>query len=95
MNNYKIEHEEIDNKGSFNLMDQGSKIGEMGYYKREEVIVIQHTSVDDHYQGKGLAKLLVEHSVEWARNNNLKILPQCSYARMVLQRNPDFEDVLK
>lgn len=59
------------------------------------VIVLYHTFVDDSLRGQGIAKILVDKVVEYARENNLKIIPTCSYASKVLNKDASYDDVLK
>ncbi len=56
-------------------------------------IIIDHTEVAESQKGKGLGKKLVYHSAEYARENKLKILPLCPFARTVFRRNKDLQDV--
>ncbi|WP_246131531.1 GNAT family N-acetyltransferase [Aquimarina intermedia] len=43
--------------------------------------IINHTGVEEQFSGKGFGKKLVMKSVEFARNNDLKILPLCPFAK--------------
>jgi uncharacterized protein len=58
-------------------------------------IIIDHTYVSFSLRGKGIALELLKKVVEYARNENKKIIPACSYARKVLTQDKEFEDVLK
>lgn len=58
------------------------------------VIIIDHTFVDPSLRGQGVAALLIEKVVEMAREENLKIVPVCSYAVAVLNRGDKYQDIL-
>ncbi|AIO18552.1 Acetyltransferase (GNAT) family protein [Candidatus Izimaplasma bacterium HR1] len=58
------------------------------------IIVIDHTIVDPSLRGQGIAGLLIKKVVEMARQENLKIVPVCSYAVAKLTRTNEYEDVL-
>lgn len=90
----EIEHNKSENRGIFKAMEDGSKAGEMTYSRRGETIVIEHTEVDPKFQGKGVGKQLVKEAVNFSRKNNVKISPECSYAKKVLTRGEEFKDVL-
>ena len=45
-------------------------------------------------RGGAWARKLVRRGVPYGRENGLKILPHCSYARKVLTSDPAFADVL-
>lgn len=59
-----------------------------------EQMVINHTQVFDGYEGQGIARQLVMAAVDFARKNNRTILPVCSYAKAVLTRTDEYQDVL-
>jgi predicted GNAT family acetyltransferase len=52
---------------------------ELTYRKEGQVLVFDHTYVPDALRGKGIAKELVEFGIIYARENNYKIQPKCSY----------------
>lgn len=90
----KIHHEENETKGRFYIGNQQAPSAELTYSKAgTERIIIDHTEVSDEHRGEGLGKSLVFHAVEYARNNQLKILPLCPYARTVFLRHPELRDV--
>ena len=60
----------------------------------KNIIVIDHTIVDPSLRGQGIAGQLLAKVVEMARNENLKIVPICSYAVVKLTRTNEYEDVL-
>jgi hypothetical protein len=45
------------------------------------------------FEGQGFGKKLVEESIKFARENQWKINPHCSYARSVMMRMQGIEDV--
>lgn len=71
-------------------------IGADGASKRfvTEQMVINHTQVFDGYEGQGIARQLVMAAVDFARKNNRTILPVCSYAKAVLTRTDEYNDIL-
>ena len=60
----------------------------------KEQMVINHTQVFDGYEGQGIARQLVMAAVDFARENNRTILPVCSYAKAVLTRTDEYNDIL-
>jgi uncharacterized protein len=60
----------------------------------EKLIIIDHTEVSDSLKGKGAGKQLVSKAVDYARENNIKIIPLCTFAKSVFDKVPDFQDVL-
>lgn len=92
----EIEREDQGNSGYFKATIDGREAGMMTYTRSgDSQITIDHTEVNSEFQGKGVGKAMVGKSAEYAREENLKIRPQCSYAKKVMERSSDFEDVLQ
>ena len=45
-------------------------------------------------EGKGFGKKMVTKAVEYARENHIKIIPLCPFAKSVFDKTPNFKDVL-
>ncbi|MGN7761486.1 GNAT family N-acetyltransferase [Paenibacillus sp. 22594] len=83
-----------DNK-RFWISDQDSMAAEMTYVtSTASLFIIDHTFVDTTYRGQGLGDLLVEAMVEYARENEIKIVPLCPFAKGRFQQRPELGDVL-
>jgi predicted GNAT family acetyltransferase len=84
-----------DKSGIFYIEKENKTIGKLTFtYKAANKIVIDHTEVDNSQNGKGFGKDLVKNAVDFAREKNLKIIPQCSFAKSVIENTPEFQDVL-
>ncbi|MCL4162221.1 UNVERIFIED_CONTAM: hypothetical protein GTU68_004399 [Idotea baltica] len=57
-------------------------------------IIIDHTEVDESLRGKKVGNNLVEEAVKFAREKNIKILPLCPFAKHVMEKNSDYNDIL-
>lgn len=62
-------------------------------YLSDNLIDVNHTYVNNNLRGQGIALLLMNRVVEFARENNLKMKASCSYAARVLQGSSKLEDV--
>lgn len=82
-------------KGNFKVFEDGVEAGELTYtWTGEEKIIIDHTGVDPKFEGKGIGKKLVMKAVDFARQNNLKIIPLCPFTKSVFDRTEGLADVL-
>jgi len=82
-------------RGSFTAVEDGAKIGEMTYSKAGlDKIIIDHTEVDENQKGKGIGKILLSKVVEFAREQNIKIVPLCPFAKTMFDKDIDIRDVL-
>jgi len=60
----------------------------------KDTIIINHTFVSNELRGQNVGKQLIKKVVDFARQENKKIIPQCSFARNEFIKNKDYEDVL-
>jgi len=91
----RIEHEDHGENGRFVLYDDGVFAGKITYIRSAEAeITIDHTGVEKQFGGRGYARKLVLRAVEYARENRLKIVPVCSYAKKVIEGDAALHDVL-
>jgi uncharacterized protein len=92
MNIKQIEH---GSKGAFIIEEESERLGEMTYSKAgDRLIIIDHTDVSDKLRGQGAGKKMVLAAVDYARKNNLKILPLCPFAKATFDRTLEIQDVL-
>ena len=70
------------------------QIGELIYERDDQTITITHTEVEPFYRGNKVAEDLVLAVVKLARDNQLRVVPACSFAATVFERYPDERDVL-
>lgn len=58
------------------------------YRLDSDAIIFTHTEVPEALRGRGLASKLVEAAVTFARNENKRIMSECSYVTAWLARHP-------
>ncbi len=76
-------------------MSEGDEvIGEIVYAKSGKSLVIEHTEVDEELRGKDFGNDLVDQVVTYARQNELKVVPVCHFAKAVFQKKKEYSDVL-
>ncbi|HMC99699.1 MAG TPA: GNAT family N-acetyltransferase [Ferruginibacter sp.] len=92
-----IQHELPGKKGTFFIEIDGKRLAEMVYnMANPELMIIEHTEVDDALRGKNVGYQLVHAAVDFARANNIRIIPLCPFAKSVFDKKMDeFGDVLK
>lgn len=82
-------------RGSFKAFENNEEVGTLDYTMDEKnTMLLNHTEVSPAYEGKGIAKKLVMESVEYVRENGLKILPRCPYAVKLFEKSAEIQDVL-
>ena len=59
-----------------------------------KLMIIDHTGVQGALYGRGVGLPLVQRAVEDARKEDFHVLPLCSFARVMIQRRKEWQDVL-
>lgn len=91
----EIKRTENGHKGQFTAYLDGEQAGLMTYtWAGNSKFIIDHTEADPKFSGKGVGKNLVVAGVAYARERNVKIVPLCPFAKKVIERNSDLQDVL-
>lgn len=92
----RVEVEEDGARGRFKLLGpEGQMLGQMTFSRaRDDLIIIDHTEVDDSLQGKGGGSRLFKAMVAWARDTGTQIMSTCPFTNAMFERDPDSRDVL-
>ncbi|MFT3827318.1 MAG: GNAT family N-acetyltransferase [Chitinophagaceae bacterium] len=91
-----IQHKFDGKKGMFYVEQDEKILAEMVYTQPSpDTMIIEHTEVNEALEGKGIGKQLVHAAVEYVRTNNMKIIPLCPFAKSVLDRVTEWQDVLR
>ncbi|QBQ40582.1 GNAT family N-acetyltransferase [Sphingobacterium psychroaquaticum] len=90
-----VEQFNRDRKGFFKATEDGKEAGRMTYsWAGDSKIIIDHTEVNAEFNGRGVGKQMVMAAVDFARENNIKILPLCPFAKSVFDKTEEIKDVL-
>jgi predicted GNAT family acetyltransferase len=71
-----------------------------GYLARIEYIpdrhhiVYTHTIVPDEISGQGVGSKLAHHVLDYARDNDLKVIPQCPFVAAYIERHPEYKPLV-
>ena len=86
-------HDEGD-KGEYHAHIEGTHaIGRLTWVLRDGARVVEHTLVPREIGGRGVAANLVDALVADARDQEFKIVPQCSYVAKKFEQNPAWSDL--
>ncbi len=82
------------NQGAFVITEGDEQLGEMVVAIIENDLIVYHTEVAPKAEGRGLAKVMLNAMVTYAREKGLKVIPLCPYVHAQFKRHPtDFEDI--
>lgn len=92
-----IQQKQNGTKGAFFIEENGRLLAEMTYtMSSPELMIIDHTEVDDELRGKNVGYQLVLAAVDHARAGSIKIIPLCPFAKSVFDRKrTELGDVLR
>ena len=58
-----------------------------------DTIDLQHTSVPHALEGGGYGSALARAALDYARTNQLKVIPTCTFVRAFMQRHKEYDDL--
>ena len=68
-------------KARFEILADGELAGFAQYHLEGDEIAFTHSQTDDRFRGQGIAGLLVQSSLDAARERQLAVLPYCPFVR--------------
>ena len=75
--------------------DETNPIAQITYKDQDEhTIIADHTYVSESLRGQGVAGKLFDKLIEYAEEENKKIVPECSYVKVKLQRSPQLKHLI-
>lgn len=64
------------------------------YRRAGSRVTFMHTEVPPMQRGRGIAAAMAGAALEWARSQQLGVVPACSYFAHYMQRHPSTQDLL-
>ena len=65
----------------------------VSYSLSGKMMELYTTYTPQQLRGRGLAEKVVKAALEYAKENNLKVVPTCSYVRVFIQRHPEYKSL--
>jgi predicted GNAT family acetyltransferase len=84
MKAYEVIHMPTDSRFEIRI---GEHRALLEYQIADDTMTITHTFVPTELRGKGLAAILAEAALGFAKVSNLKVIPECSYIAVYMKRN--------
>jgi predicted GNAT family acetyltransferase len=78
----------------FTISVDGKKAGFTEFVDHDGQRIFPHTEIDDEFEGRGLASILVGEALKSTRDDGLRIVAVCSMVAGYLEKNPEFNDVV-
>lgn len=64
------------------------------YIRAGKNITYTHTEVPEALEGMGIGGKLARHALEFARDNELKVIPICPFVTAYLRRHPEYHPLV-
>lgn len=90
-NNIDIIHDEQAKRFETTLEGQ---TGYISYQDRGDALVYDHTIVPQSLGGRGIGSALVVHALDYAREHDKKVVPQCSFVASYINNHPEYQDLV-
>lgn len=87
----KVIHEQENERFVIYIFDKEAFVE---YNTTEDVLNLYHTYTEPELRGKGLAAQVVRAAIEFAKENNLKVVPTCSYVQAFIKRNDEYKELV-
>lgn len=69
------------------LATEGNEIvGKIVFERTEKLLAVLHTYA--YQSGRGIGSILMKEAINYAKSNNLELIPVCSFAVKYLQKYP-------
>lgn len=90
-----IQHKEGHNRGIFFIEDEDDVVAEIVYAKSSDnTLIIEHTEVDKPLRDQNIGYELVHKTMDYARMHGMKVSPVCPFAKAVIDKKPEWQDLV-
>jgi predicted GNAT family acetyltransferase len=81
-------------QGRYLLTLDGEVGGFLEYRRDGDHLIVDHTEVDERFEGHGLGGSLARHVLDDARARGLRVVPHCRFFAGYLERHPEDHDLV-
>jgi predicted GNAT family acetyltransferase len=80
-------------RDKFKIAVDGQTVGLLTFADRGDQRVFLHTQIDDKFEGRGLATILVKEALDSTRADGLRVVGVCKLVAGYLDKHHDFDDI--
>ncbi|AQT78022.1 GNAT family N-acetyltransferase [Mycolicibacterium litorale] len=78
----------------FTIAVDGKEVGRAFFVEHDNQRIFHHTEVDDAYEGRGLASIMVSEALAATRAAGRRIVAVCPMVAAFLDKHHDFDDAV-
>ena len=71
-----------------------SNVAFIEYIIKEEKIYLTHTEVPKALEGQGIGSKLVKMVLQYIKDHNMVLVPQCSFVAAYVNKHPEWHSIL-
>ena len=73
----------------------GEYLAEINYVREEKLIIYTHTGVPEEISQQGIASKMARTALDYARDNELQVVPQCPFVAAYIRRHPQYQSLVR
>lgn len=89
---HQVRHNEAKNR--FEIQHK-ERLAVLEYELEDGVIDLTHTRVPKELEGGGIGSKLAKAALDYAKKNDLKVIPSCPFIITYVQRHPEYEPLIR
>jgi uncharacterized protein len=78
----------------YTIAVEGNEVGKAEFTDRGNQRVFTHTEVDDNYEGRGLATILISEALQETRDSGLRIVAKCPLVANYVSKHDEYRDIV-
>ena len=91
MNEAEVKHDKQQERFYIDIKGDNAHLD---YSLQDDKIDLYHTFTPPQLRGRGLAGKVVEFAFNYAKENNLKVIPSCPFIPHFLEKNPQYNELV-
>lgn len=89
-----IDVTDVPERSRYEAHDNGELLGVLTYHRTPGMVIFDHTEVEPAARGRGVASALSAVAVADARQDDVRVVPTCSYVRRWIEGHPEYLPLL-
>ena len=93
-----MKYEELSLKDNTDLnrfeLEVEGNIAFLEYKRSRDWLFLIHTEVPESMEGKGVGSAIIQKTLQYAKDNNYKIVPICPFVQSFLKRHPEWNEIV-
>ncbi len=78
----------------YTISVEGNEVGKAEFTDRDTQRVFTHTEVDENFEGRGLATILIGEALQETRDAGLRIVPKCPMVANYVSKHDEYRDIV-